>query len=812
MPDDYRSTKVPEDEQEPDLNDVAESAGDEKDAVDLSVIKGFWFNPGDLVELSAADRGVGLNLAVYVGSAGDRQAQLITPRGKWLVTTEAEFQYAIPDFVSKSVAESVARYFPSEELLDELKDRPMVFDTSVPRSITGPVVTALNDFIAASEEVYRKHAARLDNAHNIISHATDLRSGSLEQIAAKLLGTTKLTNPALYAVRRAIMRDSMGFGIDFKNHVNTGKFQIRSQEQLKLTKTVQVWLREYQEAKVQRQMAGRLSPDMLRMGQYDNSSTPADSKPGVAIISGFIDKCIPTIVQSRRSRDITKIGHIGPSKYRYPMTEENSCIRQTEGPEFNPSERLVIRFMEYWCLQQLFASDSSFLALATILPHDTGMYNELTATRSTGFLMLQEIGVLEPWASRSLYDVDLLLPTSQHSKPLQQLVTSLEKYTPEEANLQDSMADLRYDFEDLPVFCIDGAGAMEIDDGLSVEKCKDSPEGQEEHWIHVHVANPTAFIKRDSIFSKLAAHLTETFYSPEVTYPMLPKWISEQICSLKADRPTLTFSARVDTAGNIKDIDVRNGIVRKVITLTYDDLPKLLNLPIPPPTKSYIIGTDKPIKRNARVTPTLTELELEHLRSLHKLAMARLAIRREAGALHFDPHWAEVSVHSRLGRSGLPPSYSRRKLPVFTHGDPIIEVSTHAFTNWCALPEDTTKHFVREMMGTACEVAGRFAEKKGIPIIFRGTAQNPQAEMTPAEYADRFMRPMVERGETIPYSMEATLIHMHGRSVLDTKPTRHTIMGVGHYAKVTSPLRRYGDMITHWQIESLLRAEAKAAK
>jgi len=48
-----------------------------------------------------------------------------------------------------------------------------------------------------------------------------------------------------------------------------------------------------------------------------------------------------------------------------------------------------------------------------------------------------------------------------------------------------------------------------------------------------------------------------------------------------------------------------------------------------------------------------------------------------------------------------------------------------------------------------------------------------------------------------------------GKSKLLTAPHYHPVLGLDAYTKVTSPLRRYGDMISHWQIEAALREESK---
>jgi hypothetical protein len=740
------------------------------------------------------------NLAIFVRSLGadSVQAQVITIKGKWAHISKGRFLYTLPGFLDPKVIEPIVPYLPTKDVEAEMVDQTMIFDTSVPRAASAPIITALKDFTNKADAVYRQNAARLDAAHDILSHPTDLRFGSIEKIATKLLGTKDHTEHALFAVRRALLRADICFGTDMKSHRTTGMFQIRSQEQVRLISTVQRWLRNYQEWKIATAATGSSEPQKL--------PSNLDLK-GVETVQGFIAKCKMSIPRSRQFRKPTHGGCLGPTKERYSLTDRLGVMRKELRAEFNEDERLIIRFLEFWCLQNLYTSSESLLSLAPLAMRDTGMYEGYALDKPTCFMFLMEIGVLEPFANRVSFDVNLLLPSSQHSKPLEQLATSLSKLNKADADLSDVMADLRHDFKDLTVFCIDAANAKEIDDGISVERIGDSTS---EFWVHVHIANPTAFVKRDSVFAKMAAHLTESFYSPEKVYPMLPDWMSRQLFSLGPDRPTLTFSAKLNGGGEVLDYKIQPGFVRNVVKVAYDDLPAILGEPeVSASSVRLVVGGTLPPKSIKRI-PLLSSSQMEDLKLLQSLSLARYKYRRARGGVYYQPINVDVDVYDKAGEFGLPLIYPRRKHALFTSGDPVIEIYAQPYKNWFdASQGSNTDHLVREMMMMAGEVAGLFARDRDVPIIYRGMLKDPYDKESIQDFERNIVRPAVERYGVIPLQLGQHLVNKYGRSHISTDPVHHPLMGLDHYCKITSPLRRYGDMITHWQIEATLREESR---
>jgi exoribonuclease R len=447
-------------------------------------------------------------------------------------------------------------------------------------------------------------------------------------------------------------------------------------------------------------------------------------------------------------------------------------------------------------------------ALPPILLRATRKYDDLEfLDRQVGYVFLQEIGVLEPFSNKVLYDVNLLLPSSQHSRPLEKLASVIKEKGPEDTKLIDCMADLRHDWKELNVFCIDSADAAEIDDGISIERI---PGSATEHWVHVHIANPTAFIANYSIFSTMAAHLTETFYSPDTNFYLLPHWMSVNLFSLQPNRPCLTFSAKLNSNGEILEKKVQPAIVRKVHSMSYEEVNMYLKKDYRRTGEILVVGGDVDPDPE-RPLPKLTKDELDDLKLLEKVAHARFGYRMNKGSVYYDFKEPELEVFHRKNVRGLPTQYPHRVTGHYYVGDPIIKVKTAPFTNWfgdfSSGGKSISDAIVRECMLLASEISAKWASERNIPLIYRGILND-------GSYGDRgkfereVLRPAMDEYGSPPMWAGLQYIQYMGVGITRMKPIPHMALGLDHYTKTTSPLRRYGDMITHWQIESTLRQEA----
>lgn len=788
--DNFRRPIEAEENERDDLSSIAQAQTEDLEDFDP---QHRFLRKGDLVELEFPRSERESIIAVFVRRVGHSppQSQFYTVHGKWIHLSEKLIQYAIPDWMAPDMIDPIIPYLPDQEVTDDLLDRAQMFDLSVPREASAPIVSRMLQFQRESEDWYRRHATTLDNAHGLLAHPTDLKFGSLEQVASKLLnkpGRTSLPAPALFTVRKALMRGGFAFGSDRRSHRLTGFIQIRSKEQVATVEKVRNWMRSWQDA----------------LASSAHSTKGPKFTGSAKNVNEFIVKIRGLIADSRKIREATKFGRVAPSPKRFEITKDQDATRVTHTVEFSDTDRELIKFMEGWACSNIFIGLPRIEALPPLILQATGMYKDYELNQMTGFMFLQEIGVLLPHENRVRFDQHLLLPSSQHSKPLEHLMSTLMDMQ-NEPDFVDSMKDLRKDWGDLPVFCIDGEGAHEIDDGISIEKT-----GKDEYWMHIHIANPTAFFNREHPLAKMARHMTETIYMPERAFMMLPRWATQRYFSLDKDRPCLTFSARMNLQGETLEHKIVPGFIRNVQHITPEAVSKVIGVyDASHKERTITVGGELPTQKARKTAATLTEEEIESLKIIQKLAESRQAKRRAAGGLFLDSHRPDISVWNQWGHSGLGWDHPSRHKARYLEGEPVIQYRSQELVSWFSAGEGVSDILVREMMLLACEIGAHWCAERNIPVIFRGTIPHPYAE-NPEEYYRDVLAPATEKnGGEAPMHLAVEYLRSTGATVLSTTPLHHKVLGLPYYSKATSPLRRYGDMILHWQIEAALREEAK---
>lgn len=106
-----------------------------------------------------------------------------------------------------------------------------------------------------------------------------------------------------------------------------------------------------------------------------------------------------------------------------------------------------------------------------------------------------------------------------------------------------------------------------------------------------------------------------------------------------------------------------------------------------------------------------------------------------------------------------------------------------------------SRQLVAEMMILAGEVAGRYCQEHNIPVPFRG---QPQPELPPEE---ELM--LLPAGPVRSCALRRCM----PRSELSITPNRHASLALDTYTQVTSPIRRYTDLLTHFQMKAHLRGD-----
>ncbi len=147
--------------------------------------------------------------------------------------------------------------------------------------------------------------------------------------------------------------------------------------------------------------------------------------------------------------------------------------------------------------------------------------------------------------------------------------------------------------------------------------------------------------------------------------------------------------------------------------------------------------------------------------------------------------WAERRQGWRMGQGAI--SINMPESVIKVNGDDI---------DILVLEDSRSRNLVAEMMILAGEVAASYGQVHSLPLPFRS---QPQPELPPEEELMQLEAGPV-RSSAIRRCMP--------RSEVGITPARHASLGLDGYCQVTSPIRRYADLLAHFQIKAHLRGES----
>ena len=143
--------------------------------------------------------------------------------------------------------------------------------------------------------------------------------------------------------------------------------------------------------------------------------------------------------------------------------------------------------------------------------------------------------------------------------------------------IQDKVLDKellnRTDFRDEMVVTIDGEDSRDFDDAVYVKKTKSG------FTLKVHIADVSHYVKMGSPIFLEALNRSTSVYFPERVIPMLPKKLSNGICSLNegVDRLTLSVIMDIDFKGVVKNFDIKKGVIRSKKRFTYTTIQSMID-------------------------------------------------------------------------------------------------------------------------------------------------------------------------------------------------------------------------------------------
>ena len=143
---------------------------------------------------------------------------------------------------------------------------------------------------------------------------------------------------------------------------------------------------------------------------------------------------------------------------------------------------------------------------------------------------------------------------------------------PDEINKLDY--PYRRDLTNELIITIDGADAKDLDDAITVKQLDNG-----NYLLGVYIADVSNYVKEGTFLDLEAFERGTSVYLPDRVIPMLPKKLSNGICSLNegVDRLVMGCEIEVNEFGEIINSEIFEGVINSKHRMTYDDVNKILN-------------------------------------------------------------------------------------------------------------------------------------------------------------------------------------------------------------------------------------------
>lgn len=333
----------------------------------------------------------------------------------------------------------------------------------------------------------------------------------------------------------------------------------------------------------------------------------------------------------------------------------------------------------------------------------------------------------------------------------------------EDAVMEKELSGGRRDLRFLPIVTIDGADTKDVDDGVSLE-CL--PNGN--YQLGVHIADVSYYVRPGSALDREAYARGTSVYLVDRVLPMLPKELSNGICSLNVgeDRLAYTVMMEVNSQGEVVRHEIFESLICVQYKITYDQLYDLLE------------------EENAELTEVY-RAHLPTLRLMRELAGILREKRRKRGALDF--HFDETKVE--LDEAGRPTAVYPARI---TFANQVIE-------EFMLLCNETV----------AEEYAG-----KNVPFLYRVHEDPDPEKLETLALSVRAMGYTLKKGRKITPKVIQNLLWQAegtpGETAVNTLALRalqkaeysgdnkgHFGLAAEYYCHYTSPIRRYPDLLIH---------------
>lgn len=346
------------------------------------------------------------------------------------------------------------------------------------------------------------------------------------------------------------------------------------------------------------------------------------------------------------------------------------------------------------------------------------------------------------------------------------------------ASVDMELGSGRLDLRGEVIFTIDGAHTKDIDDAVSVTKTDSG------YRLGVHIADVSHYVRPGSQLDSEALLRGTSVYYADSVIPMLPKELSNGICSLNPQEDRLSFSAIMDFDKNgiMLGSEIKKSIIRSRVKGVYEEINRIFD---------GVAGADINDKYK-EVMPTL-----EHMR---ELSLILGDAKKKRGALDFESGDCEII----LGEDGTAEEIRHRE-------------------------RGESEQMIEEFMLCANETVASFAYRLEMPFVYR-VHEEPDSQkleilsaalkaagidtrnihpgLKPADVADALTQ---ISGSPKAQALGGMVLRSLAKARYSPECLGHFGLALKYYCHFTSPIRRYPDLAVHRILDDILTQGAGEA-
>lgn len=382
--------------------------------------------------------------------------------------------------------------------------------------------------------------------------------------------------------------------------------------------------------------------------------------------------------------------------------------------------------------------------------------------------------------------VDILSVVRSHQLPEEFPKEVMQEVAavPEEPSAEEIERRRAHDYRALPTITIDSEDAKDLDDAISLEY----DEEKRQYTLYVHIADVSYYVQEHSLLNEEALHRGTSVYLVDRVIPMLPRALSNGICSLNEGTDRLTMSCRMlfSEKGELLDSEIAESVIRSDKRMSYHAV--------------HAILSGEELMNNESLESYRPYQRL--LEQMHALSLLLRQKREKRGGIDFDFPEAKILLDKNGKVRDILPAERQES-------NQIIEDFMLA-ANECVAESIFWQHL--PFLYRVHEAPDNEKWEK-LSLMVSGFGHHLRVR-DPENIRPRELQKLLKKIEGRPE--EPVLKTMALRSMkqarYETECLGHFGLAAKYYTHFTSPIRRYPDLQIHRILHELLSHELTDAR